>query len=211
MASAAEGLGLAVAGASPEGVALGSVRVVDRSGSEILLRTHVLGDWLLLPVQETASQVGVTVAWDRESDALILEGRPVFGAFIIENRAFLPHDRLAELLGVRIRWSPSGTVAALETAEVTISSRGRRPASAQGFVWGSEVYVPLRLVTDHLQYTLGWNQATKTAYIQGIPIRGVVREGRVYAAVSALRDVIPALEYRWNEEEFRLTLVFNEG
>lgn len=207
--AAAEGFGLVLQAASTSGVALQTVQLLDRSQRRMPLRTHVMGEWLLLPVQETAQQLGVPVGWDREREAVIVDGKPVFGAFIIENRAYLPHDRLAELLGIRIRWSQSGAVATLETARVTMESAGRRPVSGQGFVRGSEVYVPLRLVADHLEFTLGWNQATQTAFVQGVPLSGIVRDGRVFAPVSAIREVVPSLDYRWNDDEFDLVLVYD--
>jgi len=205
--AAAEGFGLVVQRAGSEGVALRSVELVDRGRRPMAVRTHVLRDWLLLPVQELAAQLGVDVRWEKEREAVVIDGKPVFGAFIIENRAYLPHDRIAELLGVRITWSPELALAMLETAEVRMTESGRTTMSGQGFVYGADVYVPLRMITDQLRYTLGWNQATQTAFVQGMPIRGVVRDGRIYASVRALRDVVPSLDYRWNEEEFDLTLV----
>jgi len=97
----------------------------------------------------------------------MVEGRPAFGATLIGGKAYIPHDRAESILGIRIRWSPGMKEAEVLTPKVTISGSDR---VERGFLRDGQVLVPLRSIANHLGVTLGWNQASRTAYVGGNPV-----------------------------------------
>ena len=128
-AAAAAALGLVHLPAAPgssEPEAFYAARVV-RDGRNLPLRGFIDRDQLLLPVKEFAAEFGVDLQWDPELGAAVWDGRPLFGGRIIFDRAYMPHDRLAALLGVTIHWSPGDTVGEITVPKIVAGdeSRGR--------------------------------------------------------------------------------------
>lgn len=172
---------------------------VDLSG----IRTFLDREWLLVPVQELGRRFGVDVRWDAGAQAVVVEGRPAFGSVLIDGRAYVPHDRIESLLGVRVQWSPGRPVAQVLAPRVRIAGRD---GEERAFWRDGQIFVPLRLIASHLGVTLGWNQTDRVAYLGGTPVQGVVREGRVYTPLSSLESVVAASEAVWDEERFLLEL-----
>lgn len=106
---AAEAFGLLVEGEEDESLRLRQVDLTD--GARYRWRAYVDGERLLVPVTEMGAHFGRNVKWDPSLQALIVDGRPVFGAARIGESAYLAHDRAAALLGVDILWSKADPVA----------------------------------------------------------------------------------------------------
>ncbi len=198
----ADALGLALLTAGVQGIHLERVRVVDAQGRDLGLRPYLTRSGLFLPVQELSQQFGVTATWDARLAGVRLGETVAFGAEVIGSKAYLPYDRLAEHLGVQITWRPQQATAVLRPLYVEIDSSN----VGEGLIHGDQLYVPLRPITDALDYTLGWNQSERKAYVQGVPIAGTVRGGRLFASLDALDEVIPAFRYEWDKEALRLNL-----
>lgn len=184
-------------------VRLQSVRLVADALDVSNVRAYVYDQWLLVPVQELGRRLGIDVAWDPAAQAVTVDGRPAFGVTLVGGRAYLSHDRVESLLGVRIVWTQGAGEARLIAPRVTIpGSLGEE----QAFFRDGHVYVPLRYVADHFGYTLGWNRSSRTAYLSGVPVEGIVRNGRVYTSLAALTGILTGLEYTWDEERLQLEL-----
>lgn len=205
--AAAAAFGLSVETEAPT-VALSSVRLVADGVDLSEIRTFPTPNWLWVPVQELGQRFGAPVHWDPEVQAVMVEGRPAFGATLIGGKAYIPHDRAESILGVRIRWSPGMKEAEVLTPKVMISGSDR---VERGFLRDGQVLVPLRSIANHLGVTLGWNQASRTAYVGGNPVEGVVRDGRVYAPISSLGSIVDDLQFAWDEEDLRLELRIGKG
>lgn len=203
---AAYAFGLSVEAASSE-VRLQSVRLVSQDVDLSSIRTFIAREWLLIPVQELGRRFGVDVRWDNAAQAVLVEGRPAFGSTVIDGRAYVPHDRAESLLGVRVRWSPGSFVAEVLSPKVRIPGR---EGEERAFWRDGQVFVPLRLIAGHLGVTLGWNQTDRVAYIGGVPVQGVVREGRVYTPLSSLDGVVSGLKASWDNEGYLLELRFGD-
>lgn len=202
----AEALGLIPAESGGEEVLLERVRLVFERGGLTELPAFPFDRWLLVPIQDLGRAFGIPVEWDAARQAVIVEGKPIFGVQLIGGRAYLPHDRVAELLGVRIRWSPGARRASVGVPHVQISGASY---GENGFVRQGELFVPLRYVADFLGFTLGWRQDAQTAFVAGRPIQGMVRDGRVYTSLGALAQVIPQMQYVWDEENLHALLSFD--
>lgn len=129
--AAAEALGLShssYAGSDPDVVAVYRTVIVRRNGVTLPERGFVEGELLWLPVSTLAVQLGVAWEWNAELDALVLGGRPVFGARRILGSVYLPYDRLARLLPVEVAWVPGSAVAAVLPREPVAT--GVSPADA---------------------------------------------------------------------------------
>lgn len=187
----------------PGMVRLEAVRLVSDDVDLSGIRTFLDREWLLVPVQELGRRFGVDVRWDGGVQAVVVEGRPAFGSILIDGRAYIPHDRIESILGVRVQWSPGRTVAEVLSPRVRIAGR---EGEERAFWRDGQIFVPLRLIANHLGVSLGWNQTDRVAYLGGTPVQGVVREGRVYAPLSSLQDVIPASEAVWDDGRFLLEL-----
>ena len=164
------------------------------------------GSWF--PSKSLVGDLGADVQWDSSAQALTVEGRPAFGATLVDGRAYIPHDRAESMLGVRIQWSPGMRLAEVRSPKVRIPGN---EGEEEAFWRDGQVFVPLRFVATYLGYTLGWNQSNRTAYVGGNPVQGVVRGGRVYASLSSLRSVVSDLDYAWDEDTYSLELRFGEG
>lgn len=206
VASVADALGLMLLSATEDGVRMQEVRLLDDDGRDLGIRTYATNSRLLLPVQELSARHGVSATWDASLAAVRLGETIVFGAEVIGSKAYMPHDLLADHLGIHIAWRPQEVTATVNVVQVEIASA----TSERGLMVEGSLYVPLRPITEHLGYTLGWNQDAQTAYVRGRPVQGLVRDGRIYAALDALQGVIPPFDYVWNEEELRLKLDIGE-
>lgn len=184
-------------------VRLQSVRLTSDDVDLSSVRTFLDRDWLLVPVQELGRRFGVDVRWDSGSQAVLVEGRPAFGSVVIDGRAYIPHDRIESLLGVRVQWSPGRLDARVLTPRVRIAGK---EGEERAFWRDGEIFVPLRLIASYLGVPLGWNQADRVAYIGGAPVQGVVREGRVYTPLSSFESLVSRLEAVWDEEGYLLEL-----
>lgn len=190
------------------GITLQTVKLFGEGGAPTGISTYVDGDRLYLPVNDVARRLGVRVDWDAQRQLVLIEGVPASDTRIIGGKAHLAHDRLATLLGIRIRWTPGQTVAVLESPKVRVQGA---IGWEHGFFSEGDVFIPLRLVTDLLGYTLGWSSQSKTAYIQGVPVAGVVRGGRVYSGVRTLTALLPQVSFQWDEELFGYHLIMKAG
>lgn len=110
---AAEAFGLLVEAASAAGIRLRQVALAGGEGERLPWRVYVAGDRLLVPVTEMAEHFGLAIGWDPALQAVVADGRPVFGAVWIGEKAYLSHDRAAQLLGVEISWTRDQPVASL--------------------------------------------------------------------------------------------------
>lgn len=119
---AAEAFGLLVEAAASEGIRLRQVALASAEGRRLQWRVYVAGDYLLVPVAEMADHFGLSIRWDPHLQALVADGRPVFGAVTIGERAYLAHDRAAQLLGVEISWTKDQPVASLVARNLPRSS-----------------------------------------------------------------------------------------
>lgn len=99
---------------SGDGVRLESVRLVAGAAELAGVRAFVYGNWLLLPVQELGRRFGVEVGWDPSLRTVTVRGRPAFGVTLIDGKAYLPHDRVEPVLGIRVRWAHGQKEAAVE-------------------------------------------------------------------------------------------------
>lgn len=202
VAVGAEAFGLWVSESTSGSVRLEYVSLVGADRSPLGVRALVDRDWLLLPVQELARAHGVQAEWDARLGAIRVDGHVVFGVEFWDGRAYLAHDRLGDLLGVEIAWAPGSREAFLRVPSVRFGAA----VEERGFLHQGSVYVPLRPITDWLGFTLGWNQESQTAFVRGVPVRGLVRGGRVFAPVSALDGIVPSFEYHWDAENLLLDL-----
>jgi len=200
--SAASAVGLALRESGRAGIRFDRVLLVDDRGNMVAERTFVHEDWLRVPVQDVSARLGIQAAWDDALSALRIDGRIVFGADVMDGKVYLPHDRLGELTGVRIHWRPEQHRAVLDVPRVDIAEAGVQNA----YLYEDGVYVPLRPIADYLGLTLGWHQESRTAFVRGEPVKGFVRDGRIYANLSDLAGLVTPLEYEWNEEELELRL-----
>ncbi len=185
-AAAAAALGLVHRPAAPgssESEAFYAARVV-RDGEYLPLRGFIDRDQLLLPVKEFAAEFGVDLKWDPELGAAVWDGRPLFGGRIIFDRAYMPHDRLAALLGVTIHWSPGDAV-----GEITVPKIVAGDESADAFWVDGELYVPVRFFAEARGLLFGWDPLASLVYIEGRAFPGVVRGDRVYTALNYLAEL----------------------
>lgn len=202
--SAAQAFGIVNTADEKTGIAFERIQLSMADGEPIDVRAYPTDHWLLLPVQDIARRLGVGATWDSSLRAVMIEGRPIFGAQVIDGKAYLPHDRLAELMGVRIDWSPGETRATLRSATIRFASDGESAGTA--FVFDRGLFVPLRPIASRLGQTVGWNQDSQTAFIRQTPIQGFVRLGRLYASLDALIDIFPDIHYEWLPDELELFL-----
>lgn len=185
-AAAAAALGLVHMPAAPgtdEPEAYYAARVV-RDGTQLPLRGFIDRDQLLLPVKEFAAEFGVDLQWDPELGAAVWDGRPLFGGRIIFDRAYMPHDRLAALLGVTIHWAPGDTVGEIIVPRVVAGDE-----IAEAFWQDGELYIPVRFFAEARGLLFSWDPIAELVYIEGRAFPGVVRGNRVYTALSYLSEL----------------------
>lgn len=199
----AEVLGLITVESSNERqIEYAHVRLIGPTGEPYPVRTYATPSWLLLPVQDVGARVGASVTWDPTLGAVRIGSTVIFNTEVLDGKAHLPHDRLAEHLGVQIHWQPGEPTASLKILKVMIAST----VEARGFWYQDAIYVPLRPIAEYLGVTLGWHQETQTAFVRGIPVVGMVRDGRVYASLSALEAVMPSMTHLFDEDGLYLHL-----
>lgn len=107
---AAESLGLAIVDSSVAGVDVRQIRLI-ANHKPLEVRTYLEGQYLLVPVIKLAHLARAKVSWNEDLGAVIVDGRPIFGASVIGGEPYLPFDRAAALFGLKIDWSAGALTA----------------------------------------------------------------------------------------------------
>ena len=163
-----------VAGPGSGGITLQTVKLFGEGGAPTGISTYVDGDRLLPTRQRRGPPPRCPGRLGRPAAIGADRGRARGDTRIIGGKAHLAHDRLATLLGIRIRWTPGQTVAVLESPRCT-SGRYR---VGSGFFSEGDVFIPLRLVTDLLGYTLGGAANTRRRTFRACRLRASCGAGR---------------------------------
>lgn len=78
------------------------------------------------------------------------------------------------------------------------------PLSEKGKLINNFTYVPLRAIGNAIGATIGWNQATKEASIDGIVVDGIVIDSTTYVPIRILGDTIGA-KVGWHQSSYTVT------
>ncbi|TDL57833.1 hypothetical protein E2R60_04960 [Paenibacillus dendritiformis] len=106
-------------------------------------------------------------------------------------------DELAKMRGMKAEAPPSFT----DTA--TIEVNGKK--IAEGPLVNGAVFAPVRVVGEALGCRVGWNQQTKTASINGVPVPGELIGNSAYAHVRAVADAAGA-RIKWDGKECKVSI-----
>lgn len=106
-------------------------------------------------------------------------------------------DELARMRGMKV------DAPAVSGAMAVIEINGKKVA--EGPLINGTVFAPVRAVGEALGAKIGWNQKTKTASINGVPVPGELIGGSAYAPVRAVAEAAGG-KVKWVADERMVVL-----
>lgn len=107
-------------------------------------------------------------------------------------------DELAKMRGMKV----DAPGASAEMASIEVNGKN----VAEGPLVAGTVLAPIRAVGEALGCRVGWNQQTKTASINGVPVPGELIGGSAYAHVRAVADAAGA-KIKWDAKERKVSIL----
>jgi len=159
----------------------------ERIRKPMLIAIGMLLLTLMIPLTTVAAQDKVTVA----DDIMIeLDGKEVKLADPVRvkgNKSYLPVSQVAKLFGAKVSWDPDNEEATIDTAigdrivlgngvPVVYFNDARYVMESFPFMMGGRMYVPLRDAAELLHAKVGWNEETRTALLESVPLAVVTDE-----------------------------------
>ncbi|EHQ62305.1 cell wall hydrolase/autolysin [Paenibacillus dendritiformis C454] len=106
-------------------------------------------------------------------------------------------DELAKMRGMKV----DAPGASAEMASIEVNGKN----VAEGPLVAGTVLAPIRAVGEALGCRVGWNQQTKTASINGVPVPGELIGGSAYAHVRAVAEAAGA-KLNWDGKERKVRI-----
>lgn len=129
-----------------------------------------------------ANRMGAGVAWDADTRTVALDGQSVT-TVLSGSTGYVDAEEAAAILGVQYQWNSPNATALLTGSPVFLNGHllNRRGTTLEG-----EAYLPVRAVGEAAGATIGWDNESRQATVNGAPVRSVLQGNRAYAEASLL-------------------------
>ncbi|HYG58201.1 MAG TPA: L,D-transpeptidase family protein, partial [Symbiobacteriaceae bacterium] len=187
---------LRAAGIEPDAVAVSGPGLYPLDAG-VLVNGHYLPAILhkgkpYLPAVKLAERLGATVAWHAESSSVTLDGQTV-ATVVRGDTEYVEAGEAAAVLGVEYQWDASTATAVLTGRPLFLNGHLLNRAGAN---IGGEAYLPVRAVGEAAGAAVTWDNATRQALINGVPIASVLVGSKAYADSGLLAQALN-LRIRW--------------
>ncbi|HWI53530.1 MAG TPA: L,D-transpeptidase family protein [Symbiobacteriaceae bacterium] len=135
-----------------------------------------------LGARALGTRLGAAVAWDAETGTVWLDGQSV-PSVLQGVTGYVDAEAAAGVLGVEYLWNSGTNTALLTGTPIFLNGHllNRRGTTLEG-----ETYLPVRAVGEAAGATIGWENETRRATVNGAPIASVLRGSRAFAEAGLL-------------------------
>jgi len=181
---------LTAAGLDPEAITLDG-RKLYRLDARALVNGQVVQAILrkgrpYLAARALATSLGAVVAWDGETSTVLLDGLNV-PTVLQGAMGYVDAEAAAGVLGVEYLWNSETNTALLTGTPIFLNGH---LLNRRGTTLAGEAYLPVRAVGEAAGATIGWENETRRATVNEVPIESVLRGSRAFAEAGLLAQAL---------------------
>lgn len=130
-----------------------------------------------VPARELGNRLAAIVTWDPDTRTVTLDGQPVT-TVLKGSTGYVDVEQAAAVLGVEYSWNAQTNAALLTGQPLFLNGH---LLNRQGRSMNDEVYLPVRAVGEAAGHTIGWDNASRQALIDGEAIATTLYRSRAFA------------------------------